>query len=70
MCGKCRVATTAVLHVKDQGKIEDLRFQICVLLIRAQHTEDIFRCGKFLLRIVDIKTLASHIMIIRLITIN
>ena len=43
---------------------------ICVFFIRAQHTKDIFRCGKFLLRIVDIKALASYIMIIRLITIN
>ena len=70
MCSKCRVITTAVLHMKDQGKIQDLRLQMRIFLIRAKHTEDILRCGKFFLRIVNIKALAAYIVIVSLISIN
>ena len=56
--------------MKDQGKIQDLRLQMGILLIRTKHTEDILRCGKLFLRIVDIKALAAYIVIVSLISIN
>ena len=34
---KGRVVTAAVLHVENEGKIEDLRLQRSVLLIRSEH---------------------------------
>ena len=68
--GKGGVVTTAMLHMKDQGKIQNLRLQMGILLIRAKHTEDILRCGKLFLRIVNIKALAAYIVIVSLISIN
>ena len=56
--------------MKDQRKIQDLRFQMGVFLIRAQHTENILRSRQILLRIVDVQTLSAGIMIVCLITIH
>ena len=42
MCCKGRVVTAAVLHVEDEGKIEDLRLQRGVFLIRTEHQQNVY----------------------------
>ena len=69
MGGKGRVVTAAMLHVEDQGKIQDLRLQVGLLLVRTEHTQNILCCGKLLLRIVNVKALAAYIMVVGLIAV-
>ena len=56
--------------MKDQGEIQNFCFQIRILLVRPQNTENIFRCGKFLFGIMYIKALSLDIMIICLISVD
>ena len=46
------VITAAMLHMQDQGQIQDLGLEIGILLVRSQDPEDVFRCGKFFFGIV------------------
>ena len=55
--------------IEFQCQIKDLRFQICIFFIWSEHPKNILSCRKFFLRIVDIKTLTSHIMTVCLISI-
>ena len=70
MCGKCRVITSAVLHMKNQSQIQDLGFQICIFLVRSQNTKDILCCRQFFLGIMNIQALSSYIVVVGLISVN
>ena len=70
MCGKCRVITSAVLHMKNQSQIQDLGFQICIFLVRSQNTKDILCCRQFFFGIMNIQALSSYIVVVGLISVN
>ena len=48
------VVPAAVLHVQDQGQVEDRRLQCCVFFIRAQQAQYIFSRRQFTGRLMDV----------------
>ena len=67
--GKRTVITAAMLHMKHQCHIKHLCLQLCILLIRPQHTKEILCRGKLRVRSVNIHTRIIFIMIICVISI-
>ena len=67
MRSKCRVVTTAMLCMKNECNIQNLRFQFSVFAIRTEHQKDVFREGKSPLRITDKQRLIFTEMSVRMI---
>lgn len=53
-----RVVSAAVIHVKHKSHIQDLCLKFCIFTI-LRHHQNIFRCGQFRFRRIDIEILSS-----------
>ena len=67
---KCWVVTAAVLHMKHKSYIKYAGFKFCVVSVRSEHKQYVFRCGKLFVRTVDIHTVLTVIVVIGLISVN
>ena len=63
MSRKSRVVSAAVIHVKHKSHIQDLCLKFCIFTILAEHHQNIFRCGQFRFRRIDIEILSSAVII-------
>ena len=59
-----------MLHMKDQCRIKNPGFQICIFLVRSEHVKNVFRRRTVGIRTVDIHTAIQIIMVIRMIPVN
>ena len=70
MGGKAGVVTAAVLHVQDQGDIQDLRLQRRIAAVRAQNVQNILRGGQFGLGLVYVQALSVMVVTVCLIAVD
>ena len=68
-CGKSRVVTTSMLHMKKQCYVQHSRLQLRIGHIRSEHTQEVFCYRQFRIWSVDIHTGIIGIMIVRMIAI-
>ena len=69
-CRKGRVVSAAVLHMEDQGRIENPSLQLRIFLIRTKHIKDVFCCGAVRVGAVDVHAPPQIVVIVGMITVN
>ena len=70
MGGKGGVIAAAVLHMKDQRDIQYTRFQICILAVRPENMENIFRGGKLCHGRMNKQAGSIMVMLVRLVSVD
>ena len=70
-CSMCRTrATSAVLHVQDQGEVQDGGLQVGVGLVGPEHAEDVLRRGEPGVRPVDVHALVVDVVVVGVVAVH
>ena len=68
--GKGGVVAAAVFHVQQQRNIQYVCFQVGVLLVGAQHLQQVFGGGKFRPRAVDVHAAVALIVVVGVVAVD